>query len=228
MMIIIIFILIFFFIWASADIRSGVYLRCLCRGSSKERVIALTFDDGPHPIYTPKILDILRENNIKATFFLIGSKAETWPDIVKQIHDDGHLIGNHTYSHSVFYPFWNSNRIYEDVQKNNDIIFKIIGRRPIIFRPPFGVTNPLIRKAVKSSFKCIGWSVRSFDTLACLKRDSIGERIAHNIKNGDIVLLHDNREKSDFLLSFVIERIKEKKMKVVSLDQLIKINTYEI
>ena len=73
-----------FFIWASADIRSGIYLRCICRGNRMEKAVALTFDDGPDPIHTPRILDILEENNIKATFFLIGSNIETYPELVKR------------------------------------------------------------------------------------------------------------------------------------------------
>lgn len=217
-----------FLIWASADIRSRIYLRCICRGNRMGKVIALTFDDGPDPIHTPRILDILKENNIKATFFLIGSKVETYPELVKRIYNEGHTIGNHTYSHSVSYTLWSSNRIYEDIRKTNDIIYKIIGKSPIYFRPPFGVTNPLIRRAVNNRFECIGWSIRSYDTLEFIKRRSISERIVRNIKNGDIVLLHDNREGSESLLKSVIEGIMKKEMKIVPLYRLINKNTYEI
>lgn len=228
MLIIIVSIIILFFIWASADIRSGVYLRCICKGNRKEKVTAFTFDDGPDPVHTPKILNILKENNIKATFFLIGSKVEVYPEIVKRIYDEGHLIGNHTYSHSARYTLWTSNRIYEDIQRANDRIYKTIGQRPTLFRPPFGVTNPLIGNAVKNRFKCIGWSLRSFDTIKHLKRDKISKRIADSIKNGDIVLFHDDREQSEVLLTLVIDEMKKKGIKVVPLDKLININAYEI
>lgn len=187
-----------------------------------------TFDDGPDPVHTPKILNVLKENNIKATFFLIGSKVEVYPEIVKRIYDEGHLIGNHTYSHSARYTLWTSNRIYEDIQRANDRIYKIIGQRPTLFRPPFGVTNPLIGNAVKNRFKCIGWSLRSFDTIKHLKRDKISKRIADSIKNGDIVLFHDDREQSEVLLTLVIDEMKKKGIKVVPLDKLININAYEI
>ena len=103
MLIIIISFVLLFFIWASADIRSGIYLRCICKGSRVDKAVALTFDDGPDPIHTPRILDILAENNIKATFFLIGSKIETYPELVKRIYKEGHIIGNHTFSHSPSY-----------------------------------------------------------------------------------------------------------------------------
>ena len=87
-----------------------------------EKAVALTFDDGPDPIHTPRILDILEENNIKATFFLIGSNIETYPELVKRIYDEGHIIGNHTFSHTPSYTLWSSKRIYEDIRKTNDII----------------------------------------------------------------------------------------------------------
>ena len=228
MLFIIISFVLLFLIWASADIRSGIYLRCICRGNRMEKAVALTFDDGPDPVHTPRILDTLKENNIKAAFFLIGSKIETYPDLVKRIYDEGHIIGNHTYSHSGSYTLWSSDRIYEDIRKANDVIYKIIGKYPIFFRPPFGVTNPLIRRAVKNRFDCIGWSIRSYDTLKFLKRDSISERIVRNIKNGDIVLLHDNREGSGLLLKSVIEGIEKKGIKIVPLDRLINKNAYEI
>ena len=97
-----------------------------------------------------------------------------------------------------------------------------------MFRPPFGVTNPLIGNAVKNRFKCIGWSLRSFDTIKHLKRDKISKRIADSIKNGDIVLFHDDREQSEVLLTLVIDEMKKKGIKVVPLDKLININAYEI
>ena len=228
MLIIIISFVLLFFIWASADIRSGIYLRCICKGSRVDKAVALTFDDGPDPIHTPRILDILAENNIKATFFLIGSKIETYPELVKRIYKEGHIIGNHTFSHSPSYTLWNSNKIYEDIRKTNDIIYKITGKYPLFFRPPFGVTNPLIRRAVNNRFVCIGWNIRSYDTLKFLKRTSISKRIIRNIKSGDIVLLHDNREGSDILLESVIERIKKKGIEIVPLNRLINKNDYEI
>ena len=104
-----------------------------------EKAVALTFDDGPDPIHTPRILNILEENNIKATFFLIGSKIETYPELVKRIYEEGHIIGNHTFS-TPSYTLWNSNKIYEDIRKTNDIIYKITGKFPFFFRPPSGVT----------------------------------------------------------------------------------------
>ena len=226
-MMIISFVLLFF-IWASADIRSGIYLRCICRGNRVEKAVALTFDDGPDPIHTPRILEILEKNNIKATFFLIGSKIETYPELAKRSYDEGHIIGNHTFSHSPSYPLWGSNRIYEDIRKTNDIIYKITGKSPFFFRPPFGVTNPLIRRAVNNRFISIGWNIRSYDTLKFLKRNYISERIIRNIKNGDIVLIHDNRKGSDILLESVIEGIKKKGIEIMPLNKLINKNAYEM
>ena len=94
--------IIIFFVWASADVGSNVYLKTLCKADREDKVVSLTFDDGPDKIITPLVLDILKEYDIKATFFLIGKKAEKHPYLVKQIVEEGHIIANHTYSHSGF------------------------------------------------------------------------------------------------------------------------------
>ena len=228
MIVLLVTFVLLFLLWASADIGSGVYLRCICRGDRTMKAIALTFDDGPDPVRTPVVLDILKENHIKATFFLIGANIEKFPELVQRIHDEGHEIGNHTYSHSGFYPFWSSNRISEDIRKTSDLIYKLTGVFPVYFRPPFGVTNPLIRNAVKDNFQCVGWSIRSYDTLGFLRRDSISDRIVRTLNNGDIVLLHDNREGADILLKSVIEGTKSKGIDIVPINKLINKHSYEI
>mgnify|MGYP006379987353 FL=1 len=93
-----------FLVWASADIGSGIYLKSYCHKPTSEKILALTFDDGPDEEMTPKVIAILKQYNIKATFFMIGSKAAQLPHIVREIVAEGHSIGNHTYSHKGVFP----------------------------------------------------------------------------------------------------------------------------
>jgi len=116
--------------------------------------IAITFDDGPHPEFTLKTLDLLKKHNAKATFFCIGQQVEKHPEILRRILDEGHLVGNHTYSH------------VSELKKSIEIIKKLTGNEMKLYRPAFAVTNPMIESAVnKLKVNSIGWNVRSLDIL---------------------------------------------------------------
>ena len=129
----------------------------------KEKKISLTFDDGPG-IYTLEILDLLKKYNVKATFFCIGKNIEMYPEIIKQIIDEGHLIGNHSYGHSPFFDFYNAKKIIEEIQKTDTLLEKLTSKKINFFRPPYGVTTPSIRRAIKiTGHKVIGWNIRSLD-----------------------------------------------------------------
>jgi peptidoglycan/xylan/chitin deacetylase (PgdA/CDA1 family) len=105
--------------------------------SANSKKVALTFDDGPHPRYTQQILAGLKERNAKATFFVIGKNAEMWPDVVKNIYDDGHLIGNHTYNHVQLNALCLKDQCAE-ITKANEVIYQITGESPEFIRPTFG------------------------------------------------------------------------------------------
>lgn len=218
---------ILFLVWASADIRSRVYLPSRCKADTRERQLSLTFDDGPDPVRTPLVLDVLKAYGVKATFFLIGEKAEAYPEIVLRIHREGHLIGNHTYSHAPAYPLWPVWRISDNIQQANEVIFRITGLRPLWFRPPFGVTNPSIAQAVRGRWVSIGWNIRSYDTAGRISRPKVCQRIAKRLQQGSIILLHDRCLQSDSLLVQVLEEIQKQKLEVVPLDKLLDINAYE-
>ncbi len=136
-------------------------------GSKTSGKIALTFDDGPNAKYTPIILDLLKEYGAKATFFCIGKHVENHLDIFKRIIIEGHVIGNHSYCHSVNYGFLPKENIEEDIDECNHVVKSVLTKKPKLYRPPFGVTNPAIAKAVESlKMTCCGWSIRSLDTRA--------------------------------------------------------------
>src|SRR5690606_35805009 len=111
---------------------------------------AITFDDGPHPEFTPKVLNLLKKYDAKATFFCIGKHIELYPDIFKSIVEAGHTIGNHTYSHANDFGFFSVEKVISELQQTNAIIKQQIGLDARLYRPAFGVTNPRIKKALKT------------------------------------------------------------------------------
>jgi peptidoglycan/xylan/chitin deacetylase (PgdA/CDA1 family) len=154
--------------------------------------VALTFDDGPDPVDTPRLLDILREKGVKVTFFVIGKRAEQYPEIVRRAWDEGHLIANHTWSHPPLFCFLTPWRLRAEIDRGTESIHRSCGFRTHYFRSPVGLRHPLLGpylKQVKQEF--ISWQIRSFDTLIA---DSavLARRILKKVAGGDIILLHDH------------------------------------
>ncbi|MCK5809298.1 polysaccharide deacetylase family protein, partial [bacterium] len=151
-------------LWASFSICSQFFTPTICK--NKNDGIVLSFDDGPHEIYTEKILKILKKHNIHALFFVVGKEVEKRPEILQKIVDGGHTIGIHTFSHSPFFAFFSAKKMQREISEAIDLIDKTCGVRPSIFRPPAGVTNPPLAKTLRIlNLTTIGWSFRSFDTL---------------------------------------------------------------
>ncbi|MFD0693103.1 polysaccharide deacetylase family protein [Paenibacillus sp. GCM10027628] len=129
----------------------------------KERKIALTFDDGPDNKYTPKILDILKKYNIQATFFVVGEHAEKYPEVIKRIAQEGHVIGNHTWDHQDLVHLPND-QIQDEIKKTDDMIKSITGQPPALFRAPYGAVSQDVKEdAALSGHRIIGWSVDTLD-----------------------------------------------------------------
>lgn len=208
-------------VYGSANINSGFFVKTICRGIPGEKNVALTFDDGPDFNNTPAILDVLRETGIKATFFCQGKKMEQNPDLAFQIVEEGHVLGNHSYSHSNFFPVKSVSAIRRELVETRQIVENISQKPNLYFRPPFGVTNPLIKKALKGfNFKVIGWSIRSFD-LSGKSAEEIASRIIRKLRGGDIILLHDTSVKVLPVLRILLDFFKENGWEVVRLEELI-------
>lgn len=157
-----------FMVWASASIRSGVYVRAFCREKTDRKVVYLTFDDGPHPPETERVLDVLRERGARATFFLIGSKVSGNEAVLRRMLEEGHALGLHTYSHAGTFPLLSFDKMLADVNEGKRAVESVAGKKISLFRPPFGVTNPTIAKVVRTlRLQTVGWDVRSFDTMFC-------------------------------------------------------------
>lgn len=187
--------------------------------------VALTFDDGPLS-NTEKVLDILATHGVPAAFFCIGNRVLARPDIMRRIDAEGHLVGNHTYWHGTFFDLKSSPMVTRELYDTDLAIFNTIGRRPRFFRPPYGITNPMIATAVtRASYRVIGWSIRSFDTIT-KDPDRLFERVTKPLKAGDIILLHDYCDSTVTILPRLLDHIRARGLKVVRVDELIKQRGY--
>ncbi len=184
--------------------------------------IALTFDDGPHPIYTIQVLDLLKKHQAKATFFCIGKNIEKHPEIVEKIIQEGHLVANHSYAHTNNYGFLSPQDIIDDITKTQNLLQTLTKKNNLLFRPPFGVTNPRIAKAVrKLNLVTIGWSIRSYDTIA-KNANKVFKKVDKQIKKGAILLLHDTSVLSISVLEQLLHSLEERKIQSVTIEQLFK------
>ncbi len=178
--------------------------------------IALTFDDSPTE-GTAQVLALLREHQVKATFFIVGAHAQARPDLLRQIVQEGHAIGNHSYSHAHTLPVKARSTILADLQRCNQTIHEITGLTPQMYRPPFGVVNPGIAAAVQASrLPCVGWTVRSFDTVASDPQRLLA-KVLRQLEPGAIVLLHDYPAITPKVLPALLQEIRKRNLSCVAL-----------
>lgn len=214
--------------FGSAQISSNYHVKAFCNNPLEtEKKIAITFDDGPS-IFTLEVLELLKKYNVKATFFCIGKNIEAHPEILKQIIADGHLVGNHSYSHSKFFDFYNANKIREEIEKTDLLLEKYTSKKTNFFRPPYGVTTPSIRRALeKTGHKVIGWNIRSLDG-GTKNQSLILNRIIKRVSPGGIVLLHDTASHSVLVLEQFLQFLQQNDYEVISVEELLSLNAYEI
>ncbi|MFY4773619.1 polysaccharide deacetylase family protein [Metabacillus sp. RGM 3146] len=194
---------------------------------SSGKVISLTFDDGPHPKYTKQILSILKENNIKATFFAIGDKLQNYPDIAERIELEGHEIGNHTMNHVYLYRTKKEN-ILNEINRSEEEIRALQPFGPKLFRPPGGILDwPAFKVIADEGYQIIMWSWNQDpEDWSMPGSGVIASRVIKNVQNGDIILLHDgggNRKQTVKALKQIIPALKEKGYRFVKVSELIKI-----
>lgn len=162
------------------------------QGGARCRQVALTFDDGPDPRYTPRCLEILKAHGVRATFFLVGQQARRYPDLARRIRADGHDVGNHTWSHQHHW-FLGPRRAMDEVREGSRAISEIIGEPSRYFRPSFGVMNLFsYREAARLGERCVLWSITAEDWVGGRSADTIAATVCPRLKDGSIVLLHDS------------------------------------
>lgn len=206
-------------------LRLGMFVDVVWRGPQKSRGVALTFDDGPSPEHTPRVLDMLDKAKVKATFFVIGRKAEAHPGVVRDILARGHGVGLHSYGHDRLFSLRSLAYVRADLRRGIRALEGITGERPSLFRPPIGHTNPRIAKAaLELDLVVVGWSVRALDGLARSRADRVAERVTSRLDHGAIVLLHDAAERDDHepaslaALPRILAEMRRKKLKGVRVD----------
>lgn len=179
--------------------------------------IALTFDDGPHPYYTQQLLKGLRERNVKATFFITGQNAEAYPEIVKEIYEDGHLIGNHTYSHLQFSSN-NAENFKQEIIKTNEVIKEVTGEDTIYIRPPYGSWNKEFEKEL-NMFPVL-WTIDPLDW--CSSNVScIVSTVCAKARENDIILMHDQYKTTVTAALKIVDELMEEGYEFVTVDELL-------
>lgn len=207
----------------------------ISRGPVDTPAVALTFDDGPLPGSTDRILDTLGESGVRAAFFVIGRCARRWPELVARMHAEGHLVGNHSFDHHLLgltglYPYW-----ADEIRQTDDLIAQLIGRRPAMFRPPMGYKHwELMNAAADAGHRVVTWSQRALDGAAADPR-RILERLVPPARPGEIMLLHDGnnphlkpRDRSGTCAAVrpLIEGLRRRGLEPVRLDELLGIPAY--
>jgi len=190
-----------------------------------EKVIALTFDDGPHKKYTPEILDVLSKYDAKATFFIVGENAEKNPELALRIHDENHELAIHTYTH----PFkTNVSNLIKEIKQTHATIYGITGYSPVLFRPVEGqYTDAMIDAIHKEGYKVVMWSwhLDTFDWKSPGEKKIINT-VLKGAKPGSVVLFHDgggNREQTVRALKKVLPKLEQQGYKFVTISELLEI-----
>lgn len=189
----------------------------------QNKVIALTFDDGPKPKYTEQILQILKKNNIKATFFWIGRFVEAYPEIALKVVAQGHAIGNHTWTHS--YDNMSRSLASYEIEDTAAIIESVTKVKTTLFRPPGGLlTNGPTDYAISRDYAVLLWSADSKDFSRKVSVDSIISRVLKSAKPGGMVLMHDgggDRTRTVQALPTIINSLREQGYKFVTVPELL-------
>lgn len=217
--------------FGTTQIGSNFHLPAHCKAvNTSKKEIAITFDDGVlNPIQSNRVLDILKQYKVPATFFCIGKNltSKEQVQVLKRMDQEGHIIGNHSFSHANFFDFFPSERVVQEILDTDKIIQEHLNKQPLFFRPPYGITTPNIAKAMRQlEHKTIGWSLRSLDTV--IKDEKILlKRVQKKLKKGDVLLFHDHLEFLPRFLPLFLEYLLKEGYTIVGLDQLLQLQAYK-
>lgn len=220
-------------LWGVFNVNSSLWAPTQWRAKAGNAV-ALTFDDGPDPEFTPRVLEILAREKVHVCFFAVGERALTHPQLVRDIDTAGHLVGNHSHTHA-----WNINfalhgRLRREIAACNEAIKAAIGKLPALYRAPFGFKNPALGDVLHDAgMRCIGWQVRGFDAVGGTP-EAIARRIVLKAKPGGVLLLHDgsglqgtsDRSATLQALPMIIDGLRARGFEFKRLDELLGVPAY--
>jgi len=200
---------------------------------SSDKVVALTFDDGPSPVWTPRILDALKEAHVKATFFMLGEHAQKYPDVVRRLAEEGHEIGNHTYDHHILI-YYKAAELKREILDAEAVIKNITGQTTKYFRPPKAWLTESEKKQIKEmGYETVLWSLNSKDWVTFDDR-YIVKYILRHVRPGDILLFHDSggvfkpeggkRKETVKAVGLLIEKLRERGYRFVTISQLLELH----
>jgi peptidoglycan/xylan/chitin deacetylase (PgdA/CDA1 family) len=177
---------------------AGLLPRCAWLGPNVVRLagdvdgrVALTFDDGPDPVVSPRVLDLLDRHGARASFFCIGQRVQAHPGLAREIQRRGHRVENHSFRHSNAFAFQGPGRLRAEIERAQDAIGSCLGRAPLLFRAPAGIRNPWLDPVLERlGLRLVSWTRRGFDTVS-RSPQRITRRLVRGLAAGDILLLHD-------------------------------------
>jgi peptidoglycan/xylan/chitin deacetylase (PgdA/CDA1 family) len=227
--------ILFFYAFFTVFFDQAVFVRknTFYLADVREKVVALTFDDGPSPVWTPKILDKLKESGVKATFFMLGEHIAKYPEIARRVVAEGHDIGNHTYSHTVLI-FSDCKHLKEEIDEGQRIIQEVTGQTTRLFRPPKAWLWESEKALIKSlGYDIILWTLNSKDWVT-FDDQYIVKYLIKNIRPGDIILFHDSggvfsteggdRHETVLAIPTVIRKLRERGYRFVTVSELIQMH----
>ena len=205
---------------------SSFFLPVICRGSSGRRAVALTFDDGPDPLTTPALLDVLERHGAVATFFVTGSRVGRHPELAREIVARGHTVGNHSFRHDLLGAFRSTRTLAEEISATQREL-KQLGIEPLAYRPPMGITSPRLRRAIPAAgLMVVNFSCRAWDG-GNRRIGKLAARILRRVRPEDIVLLHETLPDPTQLahwveqIEMILKGLSEKTLEIVPLAELI-------
>ena len=218
-----------FLTYAVVHPRSQFFVPVIDRLATRDRVVALTFDDGPDPVVTPRILDVLEAHGAHATFFVLGERAARHPDVIRRIQREGHTVGTHTHRHLIRFHFASPRYVQREIEDAIAVVTDILASRPTLFRPPQGLRTPSFASGFRRTpgLTCVTWSVRGFDSRPTTA-DAIVARIAPRLEPGAIVTLHDgtglggasDREPTLAALTTILCECRTRGLRCIALDEI--------
>lgn len=225
---------LFLFAAATVFFDQAVLVRkgTLYRVNIHDKVVALTFDDGPSSEWTPKILDELKKEGVKATFFMIGEHVAQYPQIAKRVAAEGHEIGNHSYKHNVLI-YYKKDEVKKEIETTENIIKRVTGQAPRYFRPPKSWLSKREKRKIKEmGYEIVLWSLNSKDWVTFDDKYMVRYLLKH-IQPGDIILFHDaggvfgiengNRSETVKTIPNLVEKLKERGYRFATISELLKL-----